>query len=320
MTDRRCPQCGHNNAPDATFCSECGQPLASGRPCSSCGFTGNPETAAYCVQCGAALGRRQSLSPFIWLGGLVVLLLVAGGVLWQTGLAARWAANSSLPMVRPSATAGAASLEEDTAGVTDNTPTALPAADTPAPSRTPTHAATATSTPTPTPTPSPSATPQPSATSSPTHTPAPTPCGTAVLGAFAQVWQVHAEALGCPSSAGHSEVWIADETFQRGRMFWREDNRRIYVLYNNGRWESYADTWYEGDPEYTCGTKQHPPTPIRGFGKVWCTYDNVRQGLGDAMGIEWGDYGAVQGFGEGLLLRTGGGSVFVLYSDGTWRQ
>jgi hypothetical protein len=111
---------------------------------------------------------------------------------------------------------------------------------------------------------------------------------------------------------------MAQERFQRGRMFWREDNDKIYVLYSDGSWERYDDIWHEGDPTFTCGTESSPPTPLRGFGKIWCTYGNVRQGLGDAVNSEWGSYGTVQEFSGGLILQTASGPIFVFYGDGTW--
>ena len=99
-----------------------------------------------------------------------------------------------------------------------------------------------------------------------------------------------------------------------------KDNDRVYVLYDNGYWASYGNTWHEGDPAFTCGTSSSPPTPMMGFGKVWCTYSDVRQGLGDSVNAESGDYGAVQEFSSGLILQIGDEQAYVLYSDGTWMQ
>jgi len=83
-------------------------------------------------------------------------------------------------------------------------------------------------------------------------------------------------------------------------MFWREDNDRIAVLYNNGSWAWHRDIWNEGDPEYSCPDTntpaQSPPTPRQGFGKIWCTYPTVRRGLGWATDYKRGFHGAVQGF------------------------
>jgi len=318
VANKQCPHCGHLNPTAAALCGECGQSLPVGRPCPGCGFTDNPSRAAYCIQCGASL-RRRSLIPFIWLGGLALVLLLAGAiVLWQAGLFEEWVSGWFAPSVGRPATATIVSLVEETYEATLHALTTSPPTHTPIPSSTPTQSPSAT--PPPTATQLPTATPPPTATLPPTHTPSPTPCAVAVYGAFSRVWQANADQLGCPSSAGKSGVWMAEEDFQRGRVFWREDNDKIYVLYSNGSWERYDDIWREGDPVFTCGTQSSPPTPLRGFGKVWCTYSNVRQGLGDATNSEWGEYGAVQDFSGGLILQTGSGRIYIFYSDGTWRQ
>ncbi len=95
---------------------------------------------------------------------------------------------------------------------------------------------------------------------------------------------------------------MAQEHFEYGQMFWREDNDRITVLYNAGTWALYRDIWNEGDPEYSCpeiAPSQCPPTPRRGFGKIWCTYPAVRQRLGWATNYERGFHGTVQDFEQG---------------------
>jgi len=173
----------------------------------------------------------------------------------------------------------------------------------------------------PTLTPQPTRTAAPTATSIPTATPAPspTPCTAAVYGAFSSVWQASASQLGCASSAGKSGVWIARENFEHGLMFWREDNDKIYVLYDNGYWGGYDNIWQEGDAHFSCGSSS-PPTPQRGFGKVWCTFSSVRQGLGDATNAEWGEFGALQEFNAGLILQTADGRIYTFYNDGTWRR
>lgn len=184
---------------------------------------------------------------------------------------------------------------------------------------------TVTDTPSPTDTPEPTATPSPSPiptntalpTAIPTNTPA--ACAVAVYSLFSSTWNAHSTQLGCAAAAGKSNVWLAQESFQGGTMFWREDNDRIYVLYNSGGWASYADIWQDGDPDFACGTPESPPTPKRGFGKIWCTYNVVQQGLGNATDVEFGAHGAVQDFNGGLILQTGSGRIYVFYSNGTWR-
>ena len=123
-----------------------------------------------------------------------------------------------------------------------------------------------------------------------------------------------------PSVEKVSSSQMVEESFQGGKMLWRQDNDRIYAIYNTGRWESYNDLWYEGDPEYSCGAQQCPPTPRRGFGKIWCTYPAVRQGLGDASNVEWTDYRVVQHFDNGWMMRTGGGDVYAFFYDGGWTR
>jgi hypothetical protein len=111
---------------------------------------------------------------------------------------------------------------------------------------------------------------------------------------------------------------MAEESFERGRMFWRGDDSKIVVLYSNGRWASYDDTWREGDPEYTCNTPQSPPTPKCGFGAAWCNHPEVHQGLGNAIDAERGYRGYVQEFDKGFVMQTDSGMTFCFYSNGVW--
>lgn len=67
-------------------------------------------------------------------------------------------------------------------------------------------------------------------------------------------------------------------------MLWFSEEQQIYVLFPDGRWAVYPDTWTEDQPTFTCnplgGDEDSPPLPRRGFGKVWCTVE----GLIDVMG------------------------------------
>ncbi len=153
----------------------------------------------------------------------------------------------------------------------------------------------------------------------PTPTPQPTPCGIPVASVLAGIYPNHVSALGCPTS-GNNTVWMAEEDFERGKMFWREDTDRHYVLYNNGNWASYADTWVDGLPSFACGTPSSPPTPQSGFGLLWCNNQGVRDGLGNATTGEFGDTGTVQQYANGFIIRTGGGSIYVFYGNGVWSR
>ena len=143
-----------------------------------------------------------------------------------------------------------------------------------------------------------------------------------MTGLFATIWQTAQEQLGCAVNQPHT-TWMAEETFERGRMFWREDTDLMSVVYNNGIWASYQDIWYEGNPSYSCpenAPTENPPTPIRGFGKIWCTYRPVRDGLGWATDSEHGDYGTAQDFENGSIMRTSAGATYAFYYDGGWER
>lgn len=110
------------------------------------------------------------------------------------------------------------------------------------------------------------------------------------------------------------------QKFPRGEMFWREDNLQIYVLYYGDGWGKYNDTWKESTPEPSC-TVESQQTPIRGFGKVWCTVPAVRNGLGYATNEgERGFNGTVQDFQHGVMIRTDEGKSYVLYSGNGWEN
>ena len=110
---------------------------------------------------------------------------------------------------------------------------------------------------------------------------------------------------------------MAEEPFQKGVMFWRQDNDQIYGLFDSGSWGVYANTWREGDPDESCSSGTSI-TPVRGFGKVWCTASGVRSGLGNATAPEGGYNGTVQDFKQGLIIRTDSGVSYVMYSGDGW--
>ncbi len=95
-------------------------------------------------------------------------------------------------------------------------------------------------------------------------------------------------AIKCPLT--HDYVWAAYEPFEGGHMVWRSDTRQIYVLYDDATYETYEDTWNEGDPIDIEGTP--PPglsSPVRGFGKLWASQPGVREKLGWAAYIRTTD-------------------------------
>ncbi len=159
---------------------------------------------------------------------------------------------------------------------------------------------------------------------SPTGTPLQT-CE-AVTGPFAEVWSSVHESLGCATGPPVQSL-IAEESFEGGKMFWREpiDDAQALVLYNDGTWKIYAHTpWEEGSPEFSCPDaetpSQCPPTPKRGFGAMWCDISEIRSRLGNATDCERGYQGSMQVFDRGSMLKTDTGAVYVFYDGGYWER
>jgi len=275
------------------------------------GIAAVPPSAALPPQWAKVVAGAQAPSfgcapVWVWaLGGVVVVAALVAGVVavlrfdWQ---------DLARSMTGPTATVSGGLSEGVSAA--PGTPIAVPASA--VPTTTPLLTPTATRQPPPT------ATSLPTSTPFPTETP--TPACPEVTGPFAHIWQASGDRLGCATGAAHT-TWIAHEPFERGQMFWREDTDYIYVLHNTGTWASYRNIWHEGDPVYSCphsAPSESPPTPLRGFGRIWCTHPEVRDALGWATDYERGLYGTVQDFDRGVVLRIDPGETFALCGDGLW--
>lgn len=127
----------------------------------------------------------------------------------------------------------------------------------------------------------------------------------------------------CPTS--QTQTGTVFETFERGSTIWRADTRQIYVLYQGGRYEQYADTWTEGEPVTYPET---PPAglfqPERGFGKLWVNNEHVRSGLGWATSTETGYSATLEihpaaGGGENILMTLPDGRLLRLDAQGSWQ-
>ena len=122
-----------------------------------------------------------------------------------------------------------------------------------------------------------------------------------------------------PASAAERAVETAVARFERGHMVWRQDRSLIYVLYDEGQWTGYPDTFSPGDPEKLGLTP--PPgllEPIRGFGKVWRMQLGVAQRLGWQVAPEQGVQGTVVEAGGTTILDTRGLGRWVIRSNGTF--
>jgi hypothetical protein len=137
--------------------------------------------------------------------------------------------------------------------------------------------------------------------------------------------------IGCPLGAPPAAVTYlsASQLYERGEMFWLAGPpAEIIVLYSSGRYQRFDDTFVSGvDPESGGET---PPTgliePVRGFGKVWRSYPDVRNGLGWAVTGENAGQATVQAFERGRMISLSQrGLVFILAADpggtaGLWRS
>ena len=259
-------------------------------------------------------------NPWVWIGvaaGVAILAAVIFGGAFL-GVTKLFGEQPSSPAVVDlvSATPTGEAEPEEFPTATDTPPAASPV---PAGADTPTAPLPTTSD-TPSPTSLPTTPPQPTSTPVPTETP--TPACPEVTGPFAAVWQAEQDRLGCATNAAH-DSWMARQHFEWGQMLWRKDTDGILAVHDRGIWGAYQNIWFEGDPTYSCpdsAPEESPPTPLRGFGKIWCTYTEVRNGLGWATDGERGFNGTAQDFEQGTILRTDTGDTYVLYGDGTWTQ
>lgn len=137
--------------------------------------------------------------------------------------------------------------------------------------------------------------------------------------------------IGCPLGAPPTVMTYssASQLYERGEMFWLSGPpAEIIVLYSSGRYQRFDDTFVSGiDPE---SGGEFPPAglvePVRGFGKVWRTYPDVRSGLGWAVTGENAGQAVVQLFERGRMVYLSQRSlVFILTADpggtaGLWRS
>ena len=109
-------------------------------------------------------------------------------------------------------------------------------------------------------------------------------------------------------------------------MLWFGGEQEIYVLFPDQTWQSYRDTWDEGQPEISCNpmnvAPSSPPLPRRGFGKLWCSVDGLQQQLGTIDREErLCQHVIVQPFEQGRMVACFEDATiryFRLLNDGTW--
>jgi hypothetical protein len=91
-----------------------------------------------------------------------------------------------------------------------------------------------------------------------------------------------------------SEIQVAEQVFDNGRMMWLSPTNQIWVMIlgeeGSGQWKVFEDTFEEGDPEDdpTMEVPDGKMQPTRGFGKLWRDNPDIREALGWATTPEFG--------------------------------
>ena len=147
---------------------------------------------------------------------------------------------------------------------------------------------------------------------------------------FSVWWLDRLDQLGCPTFADTApdgtaaELLIASQPFENGLMVWRSDRGEIYALPLERPYLQAPDTWDASGPEYSCpeqAISETPPTPKRGFGKVWCDHPDLRQQLGQATAAEQIGQATLQTFEFGLIFALEGGGTYLLdYQTQDWAR
>jgi hypothetical protein len=84
-------------------------------------------------------------------------------------------------------------------------------------------------------------------------------------------------------------VQAAYQPYQRGFMIWRSDTGEVYMFASdNSRWAAFPQSTYEGLPDNSIVAPSGFVTSVRGFGRVWGSFEHVRDTLGWATGSEQG--------------------------------
>lgn len=160
--------------------------------------------------------------------------------------------------------------------------------------------------------------------------PGPASCPVAPPGGFGTAFQNNPaliQEIGCPIGTIIS-MPSAAQGFEHGQMVWFQGPPAlIYALLGTGRFQAYDDTYNAATDPVSGG--ETPPTglkePVRGFGKVWRTYPDVRGGLGWAVNDEAGGQATVQIFDRGqMAYLPEQNMIYVLAYDpggltGTWQ-
>ncbi len=173
-------------------------------------------------------------------------------------------------------------------------------------------------------TPTVATTPTAGTTTSPT---AETSCAISPIRGFGKVYKEQtnlAQSLGCPIEQ-ERQATLAYQAFNGGTMLYDQRSNRIYVMYkSNSRFESFSNTFQEGEPTPAPVTAPACSTPPgRGFGKIWFSNPSVRQVLGCPLAPEnSSSLAATESYERGAMYSyptaTNGKRIYVLLNNGNY--
>lgn len=91
-----------------------------------------------------------------------------------------------------------------------------------------------------------------------------------------------------------SQIQVAEQVFERGRMMWIQPRKQIWVMFDEGggkgKWSTFEDTYQDGESEFDPSLV--PPEgnfqPERGFGKLWRENQTIFDALGWGLTPEFG--------------------------------
>lgn len=139
------------------------------------------------------------------------------------------------------------------------------------------------------------------------------------------------EIMGCALDSARSDP-VGFNEFGPGPdfdrfMLWLSWEATIYVLLPDNTVRRFADTWTDEMPEFTCNPTPRdpasPPLPRRGFGKVWCEQEEIRDQMGlIAVEERLCQHTVIQEFERGRLVACFEDATiryYKLFNDETWQ-
>ncbi len=83
-------------------------------------------------------------------------------------------------------------------------------------------------------------------------------------------------------------TYAAFQQYEHGFMIWRADTGAVYAFYQGGLWGNWFQSVYEGLSDSAISAPAGLVSPVNGFGRVWGNFQDVRDRLGWATGVEQG--------------------------------